>query len=60
MLGDSFGKSIDSFDGIIDSFDGIINSFYIKNANVNVPHPKIFFFFVIFSENDTIFEKIVI
>ncbi len=50
---DGFGKSIDSFDGIIDSF-------YIKNANVNAPPHKKKWFFVIFSENDTIFKKIAI
>ncbi len=53
VLGDSFGKSIDSF-------DGIVNSFYIKNPNVNAAPTKKEFFFVIFSEDDTILEKIVI
>ncbi len=48
----------------IDSFDGIIDNFYIKNANVNVTPtllpPQKKKFFIIFSENDTILEKIIV
>ncbi len=51
VLGDSRDKSINS---------GIIDNFYIKSGNFTVtPLPKNFVF-VIFSENDTIFKKIVI